>query len=225
MHKIYGYKEKDVLDLANFISSGNHKTLSEAFSEYALISGKARGTIRNLYYAIARKSREDTEFCNDYLGGKAFKVNTIVGFNEQEERTLVERVLKLTASGRSVRSAIQELSGGDQKLALRYQNKFRNAVKLNTVLLSELESKALEKNDDKQTVNLSEVQLRRLKSEINGLVDRISNSTRKENIRLRARISVLEKENKRLKIELNQTLGAQSVARFFIKKDGSALPS
>ena len=224
MHKIYGYKEKDVLELAKFISNGNYKTLSQAFLDYAKMSGKAQGTIRNLYYAIARKGREDAEFCKDYLNGKSFKVNTIVGFNAQEERALVENVLKLTANGRSVRSAISELSGGDAKLALRYQNKFRNAVKNNPVLFSELESKALKK-DCEPSLNISEVQFKRLKSEINGLVDRISESTKKENQRLKSRIALLEKENKRLKIELCQSMGSQSLARFFIKKDNGAILS
>ena len=218
MQKIYGYKESDVLGLIEYINKGEHRTLSQAFEDYAKISGKSKGTVRNLYYALAKTSREDGEFRKKYLGDKPVKVNPIVCFDKQEENKLVEDIEGLVAKGRSVRSAIIELSGGDPKLALRYQNKYRNAVKK-----SRVENNVLFKGDNERLFNLSDMQLKRLKGEINGLVERIAFGVRKENQKLHSRIVMLERENARLKNQLY--LGDQPVdiKRFFVKKDGSAI--
>ena len=223
MLKIYGYKEKDVLGLAEFIIKGNYKNLSQAFSDYANVSGKAKGTIRNLYYALARKSREDKEFANKYLGGEVFKVNSIVAFSDNEERQLIDTILKLTSDGRSVRSAIFELSKGDNKLALRYQNKFRNVVKHNPEILNQTKESANQRLETK--VCVSEAQLSKLKSEINSLVNKIALSVKRENQRLLNRITVLEKQNKSLKAKLSSASDGQRVARFFVKNDTGALLS
>lgn len=223
MEKIYGYKEKDVLGLAEFIIKGNYKNLSQAFSDYANVSGKAKGTVRNLYYALARKSREDKEFANKYLAGEVFKVNSIVAFSDNEERQLIDTILKLTSDGRSVRSAIFELSKGDNKLALRYQNKFRNVVKHNPEILNQTKESANQRLGVK--VCVSEAQLSKLKSEINGLVNKIALSVKRENQRLLNRITVLEKQNKSLKAKLSSASDGQRVARFFVKNDTGALLS
>ena len=209
MQEIYGYKEKDVLGLLQFLSKGNYKNLSSAFSQYALLSGKAIGTVRNLYYALARKSREDKEFSKKYLQGKTLCVNSIVAFSKQEEQDLIDKILTLTKNGRSVRSAILELSKGDSKLALRYQNKFRNAVKRcptlkNSVIASD--------NENNVNVSLFAMQVKRL-------IERAFSSISKENQRLSSRIDLLERENKKLTTELLGLTGNQSVKRYFSQKD------
>ncbi len=136
MEKIYGYKEKDVKGLAEFIKSRKNGTLSGAFSEYAIKAGKAQGTVRNLYYAVAKKSIVDDEFCQKYLDGKPLSVSKIESFDENEERKLVSDILKEKLKGRSVRSVILEMAEGDYKKALRYQNKFRNATRANPELIN-----------------------------------------------------------------------------------------
>jgi hypothetical protein len=76
MEKIYGYKEKDVFALANFIKEKGELPLSTLFERFGAINGKAKGTVRNLYYALAKKSNADKEFCQKYstvfdmLGGE-----------------------------------------------------------------------------------------------------------------------------------------------------------
>ena len=81
MEKIYGYKEKDVLGLAEFIKNRGNASLSSVFEKYGLASGKAKGTVRNLYYALAKFSSENQEFCDKYLDGKPLKVSKIIEFN------------------------------------------------------------------------------------------------------------------------------------------------
>ena len=204
MESLYGYKEKDVLLLAQFIKD-RKDSLTEQFNEFSLATGKAKGTVRNLYYALAKKSNEDQEFCNKYLNGKAIKVNTSKGFSSEEERALVKQIIILKNNGKSVRSAISKLANGDIKLALRYQNKYRNFVKNNP---AELEQILLEikkeigvevkmRKEDRQ-VTFNDIQFRRLKSEIDLLVKRISKDIRDENETLKSKIEFLENENLKL---------------------------
>lgn len=207
MEKLYGYKQSDVIGLAEFLRERKGENLSQTFSQYALKSGKAKGTIRNLYYALAKLSKENVEFRDRFLGGEQINVNQIIEFDGEQERTLLKQVLIKTNQGKSVRSAINELSGGDGKVALRYQNKYRSVVKTKPELVkdvieemrrdgTEIKDKKLSKQ---QAPIIKDEQFIKLKSEINSLVARISQKERKENEFLKARIRILESENLRLK--------------------------
>ena len=228
MEKIYGYKEKDVVGLAEFLKGKGNASLSETFERYGVLNGKAKGTVRNLYYALAKKSNEDAEFCHKYLDGKPLAVGKIVEFNSCEETTLIKRILIAKNEGRSVRGAIMELSGGDGKTALRYQNKFRNAIKnkpeLIANIISEMKKDGKTVGDIEQSKRVEEivpeVQFRRLKSEINGMVNRISLKIRKENEYLKERVGVLERENIKL---LSLLYGGEKpidARKFLISKKG-----
>lgn len=205
MEKLYGYKEKDVILLAEFINTRRNNTLTKTFNEFAIEHGKSKGTVRNLYYALAKLSNKDTEFCETYLGGEPIKVSEVENFTNKEEKDLVKQVLLLKNDGKSVRSAINELAKGDLKLALRYQNKYRNFIKNKKEelenLLEEIKREKgveieLETKDNQVTFN--EIQIKRLKSEINGLVNRISLDLQRENKTLKERIEFLQKENLKL---------------------------
>ena len=215
MDKIYGYKMKDVTMLAEHLKLRGNNSLTSVFAEYGRKHGKAKGTVRNLYYALAKKSAEDQEFCQKYLGGKPLSVSKIVEFNECEERQLIKKILRGQSEGRSVRSTIMELANGDGKMALRYQNKYRNAIKnkpeLIKLLAQELSQSGhdlsrlqINKSNDQHQEN--QKQLNQLKREIDGLIERISQKTKNENKALKERINSLEKENLRLlKIIYGQT--------------------
>ena len=206
MEKIYGYKEKDVIGLAEFLKDRGAESLSSTFTKYALINGKAKGTVRNLYYALAKRSNVDKEFCDKYLDGKPLAINNIAEFDADEEKELVRQILVERQSGKSVRSVIMRLSNGDAKLALRYQNKFRNLLKNKPDLIAEVvgEIKREGKGEilidlDKSTKSpITEQQFNRLKAEIDALIGRISSSLKKENQYLKERIGILETENLRL---------------------------
>ncbi len=225
MEKIYGYKEKDIIGLAQFILSKKGGTLTDAFSEYAGLSGKAQGTVRNLYYALAKKSRSDAEFCQKYLGGTPLTVGKIVEFDKAEEEKLIKAILKEKLNGKSVRSIIYSLANGDEKTALRYQNKFRNYIK-NFPEQTETFTRELmpenscfyEENAKKQ---LYSTQIKRLKGEINSLVDKISLNLRKENEKLKGKVTFLERENAKLKQELGLTAQTDGALRYFVKNNAS----
>ena len=225
MEKIYGYKEKDIIGLADFLKMNENRSLSQTFKKYGELNDKAKGPVRNLYYALAKRSNFDTEFCEKYLGGKPISVAKIVEFDQREERELIKKILLAKKDGRSVRNAIIELSGGDAKLSLRYQNKFRNAMKNKPALIAdvikELKEQGVEIKFDAtektQKPLFNESQLVKLKDEIDTLVGKIASKVKKENEYLKQRIIVLEKENQKLRTLLyGQTIPS---AKEYFKKN------
>lgn len=206
MGKIYGYKEKDVIGLAEFLKNRGGESLSSTFTKYALINGKAKGTIRNLYYALAKRSNVDKEFCDKYLNGKPIAINSIVEFDALEERELVKTILAQRQEGKSVRSVILDLAKGDAKVALRYQNKFRNLVKTKPNLIADIlgeinaggKEKSVEERQKTLVSPITEHQFNRLKAEIDALISRISAKLKRENQYLKERIGFLENENLKL---------------------------
>ncbi|MBE7089612.1 MAG: hypothetical protein E7362_02275 [Clostridiales bacterium] len=214
MNKIYGYKQADVIGLAKFVRERKGLNLTETFCKFAQKTGKAKGTIRNMYYALVKHSLADKEFTAKYLGGTPLAVNKIVEFDEKTEQNLIEQILILKSQGKSVRGAILELANGDSTLALRYQNKYRNILKNQPDRINEMAKKlGIEQIKTTNIDKIPEVQYLRLKQEIDGLVERISLKIRTENEILKERISLLETENERLnklvysKFNSNSALG------------------
>lgn len=56
MDKIYGFKQKDVEKLIKYLDGKQGGSLSKAFEEFAAATGKSKGTVRNMYYAVAKKA-------------------------------------------------------------------------------------------------------------------------------------------------------------------------
>lgn len=232
MNKIYGYKEKDVIALAEFIKDKGNRSLTSMFKEFGALYGKAQGTVRNLYYALAKLSKTDEEFCLKYLGGRPLSVGKVEGFTQEEERALVKSVLVGRREGVSARGVIMKLSNGDGKIALRLQNKFRNALKNKPRLVAEVVKELKDEGRELAVVSekertfdlISERQMQKLKNEINGLVGRIALKVRKENDYLKERVNVLERENLRLSALLYGEGKRVGAMRFFkARSDDSAL--
>ena len=128
MNKINGYTEEEAQSLVRYICEGKRagKTLSGMFEEYAHKSGRAKGSVRNYYYALLRCSGDDR--VRGLLRGTNLKAEKILQFTEQETDEMLKAILTQKAKGVSVRRAVLNLSGGDDKLMLRYQNKYRNVL-------------------------------------------------------------------------------------------------
>lgn len=226
MEKIYGYKEKDIIGLANFIKERKNQSLSNLFESYSIKSGKAKGTIRNLYYELAKKSAQDKNFCDKYFNGKPLKVSIIKEFNSEEERSLIKQILIGKTKGKSVRSIIMGLSNGDGKTALRLQNKYRNAIKNNKDKVSEIilelqnEGYEIKELNKKKNTFISDENFEKLKNEINNLFSRISQKERKENEFLKEKILILEKENLRLYNLLYSKGNVNPKAKDFFSRGG-----
>ena len=100
--------------------------LKAVFEKIANETGRKPNSIRNYYYAQAQKRL-----------GSGQTAARFVPFAPGEVVWLVEEVLREKAEGRSVRSCLQRLSGGDHSLMLRYQNKYRSTIKARPELVSQ----------------------------------------------------------------------------------------
>lgn len=227
MDKIYGFKQDDVKKFIKYLDRRNGQPLTQVFSDYAKSYGKSKGTVRNMYYAVARKSREDKDFSDKYLGGRQISVQKVAEFNANEERSLIKSVLEGKKTGKSVRSVINEMACGDKKLALRYQNKYRNALKSKQTLIAEVAEEISVKTGEntpyEATAATQEIQIKRLQNEINGLLERLTGKLKKENEYLRIRLNKVEIENLRLRKALYGDDSGKTVEYFKKQTDKTVL--
>ena len=184
MNKINGYTEEEATGLIEYIYTGKNagKTLSYLFETYGREHNRAKGSVRNYYYAFLRK-REDARV-QRILAGKDLKAGEIRPFTEEETDEMLRKVLTEKSKGMSVRRAIQNLSAGDEKLMLRMQNKYRNLVKKQPERIRRIVREA-GLPEEKTFLQ------RRLEREIDALYERIAAGLKEENARLRAELEKL----------------------------------
>ena len=209
MNKINGYTEEEVKGLVEYIQEGKKKgkTLTWLFETYGNQHGRAKGSVRNYYYALMKNENRDERVVK-LLDGSTLSVGKIREFTPEETDETLKSILAEKSKGLSVRKAIFNLSQGDDKLMLRLQNKYRNMLKKQPQKLAELakemgldtEASEIERKavfSNKQKTVGGEFLRRRLENEINALYDRLAQSLKTENERLR-------EENERLKAKLTE---------------------
>ena len=212
MTKINGYTEEEAKRLIKFVSEGKSKgkTLTYLFETYGKEHGRAKGSVRNYYYALMKNSKGDERIVK-LLDGTSLFVEKIKEFTQDETEKTIRSILAEKSKGVSIRKAICNLAQGDDKLMLRLQNKYRNTLKKqpNTILQIademgvEIEQVGgryglKEKNKHIKAYEspcFDDGLRRKLENEINALYDRLAKSLKEENERLRD-------ENAKLKAEL-----------------------
>ena len=194
MNKINGYTEEEAKSLVTYVCEGinSGNTLSGIFDSYAKKTGRAKGSVRNYYYALLRSSGDKR--VKQLLDGTNLKAEKIVQFSDRETDEILKAILLQKSKGISVRRAVQNLSGGDGKLMLRYQNKYRN------VLAKQPER--IEKLMKECGLNSSDEARIKLENEINDLYDRLASGLKEENRRLTQVIKRLSDENSLLKLQI-----------------------
>ncbi len=207
MNKINGYTEEEARNLVEYIKEGKQKgkTLTYLFETYGLHHGRAKGSVRNYYYALMKNERSDERIVK-LLDGSKLSVEKIKEFSPEETDEVLRSILAEKSKGISVRRAIFNLSKGDDKLMLRLQNKYRNMLKKQPEKIAEIaEEMGLQEeaerifsaerkvNQDKGSER--DFLRRRLENEINALYNRLAQGLKEENERLRA-------ENERLRDQL-----------------------
>ncbi len=209
MNKINGYTEEEARALVKYITDGKKKgkTLTYLFEAYGLQHGRAKGSVRNYYYALMKNERADERIVR-LLDGTELSVEKIQEFTREETDEVLRSILAEKSKGLSVRRAIFNLSKGDDKLMLRLQNKYRNMLKKQPQRIAEIAEEmglkeeaerifASERGETPKKTGVDKDFLRRrLESEINALYDRLAQGLKAENARLR-------EENTRLKEKLN----------------------
>ncbi len=194
MNKINGYTEEEAKNLVDYVANGKRegKTLSGLFASYAKKTGRAKGSVRNYYYALLRSTGDDR--VKNLLKDKDLKAEKILPFTEEETDRILKEILRQKSKGVSVRRAVLNLSHGDDKLMLRYQNKYRNVAMK--------QPERIEKLMRECGLNGGDGMRRRIEEEINGLYDKLASSLKEENRRLTAMIKRLTDENALLRLQL-----------------------
>ena len=194
MNKINGYTEEEAKNLVDYVANGKRegKTLSGLFASYAKKTGRAKGSVRNYYYALLRSTGDDR--VKNLLKDKDLIAEKILPFTEEETDRILKEILKQKSKGVSVRRAVLNLSHGDDKLMLRYQNKYRNVAMK--------QPERIEKLMRECGLNGGDGMRRRIEEEINGLYDKLASSLKEENRRLTAMIKRLTDENALLRLQL-----------------------
>ena len=194
MNKINGYTEEEAKSLVEYIWEGKQagKTLTYLFAAYGAAHGRAKGSVRNYYYALM-KNRGKDERVVKLLDGKQLSVEQIREFTEEETDRVLRSILTEKSKGVSVRRAICNIAKGDDKLMLRLQNKYRNVLKKQPGRVEAIAAEMGLETGEKSLLQ------RRLETEINALYDRLTRSLREENSRLSDENARLKKENEALR--------------------------
>ncbi len=194
MNKINGYTEEEAKSLVEYIWEGKQagKTLTYLFAAYGAAHGRAKGSVRNYYYALM-KNRGKDERVVKLLDGKQLSVEQIREFTEEETDRVLRSILAEKSKGVSVRRAICNIAKGDDKLMLRLQNKYRNVLKKQPGRVEAIAAEMGLETGEKSLLQ------RRLETEINALYDRLTRSLREENSRLSDENARLKKENEALR--------------------------
>ena len=128
--KINGYTEEEAKTLIEYIWKGKKsgKTLTSLFASYGEKHGRARGSVRNYYYACLKREE----------AGNVPHAAPFQTFTQDEVRQLVHDVLAARAQGVSVRACVQRMAGGNRKNMLRFQNKYRSVLKTRPALVRQV---------------------------------------------------------------------------------------
>lgn len=194
MEKINGYTKEEAQSLVKFVCEGKvqGKTLTRIFGEYAQKAGRAKGSVRNYYYALLKSS--DNEAVKELLKGTQLKAEESKPFTDEETDKILKAILTAKSRGISVRKAVLNLSGGDDKLMLRYQNKYRNVMAKQPERIEKLMKEAGYDVDDEGKKAIEE--------KINALYDELNAGLKEENKRLTAVIKKLMDENFLLRLQV-----------------------
>ena len=194
MEKINGYTKEEAQSLVKYVCEGRGqgKTLTRIFDEYAKNSGRARGSVRNYYYALLKST--DNADVREILADTQLKAEDIRPFSDEETDKILKAILKEKSKGVSVRRAVLNLAGGDDKLMLRYQNKYRNVMTKQPERIQRLMKEA--------GFTVTEDGRKAIEEKINSLYDDLNFSLKEENKRLTSVVKKLTDENYLLKLQV-----------------------
>ena len=194
MAKINGYSREEAESFVKYIcqGKGQGKTLTRIFEEYAAATHRAKGSVRNYYYALL-KSTDNAEV-REILKGTSLRAEDVRPFTDEETDKILREILRQKSKGVSVRRAVLNLADGDDKLMLRYQNKYRNVMSKQPERIERLMKECgLDSSDGGRQA---------LEDRINSLYDRLNSSLKDEVKRLTALVKKLTDENSLLKLQV-----------------------
>lgn len=178
-------------------------SLGKVFETIASETGRTKGSVRNAYYSTLKKSQSDERLKKNVLGNKTLTVTPIICFNDNETDKIIREILSGATLGKSVRRMTREMAK-DEREALRFQNKYRNALRCDRTrverIRSELKNEVGRCYDPYEKKRGKDLLLEKLKAEINALYERIAQKARDEN-------RLLKEELRRCREELSKYNG------------------
>lgn len=209
---------KELIEKAT-LARANKKSVSSVFSDMASKYGYAVGSVRNHYYKVVKNTEKGCELYKKLGLSDRLKPAFILEFTKSEERELLYLIAKGIASGNSVRKTLLEISNGNEKLALRYQNKFRNLVKQNSPFIKEVTDKVEKETGIKVTFQTykKSVEQKLIESKINQMLDQILRGVTEKNRQLKFENEALEKENSLLRKVVRKTMQDKNFENFGAK--------
>lgn len=197
MKIVKGFTDDELKELASAVENAKatNGKLSAVFDTFAKKTGRAKGSVRNFYYGFVKECEKNDALRSEYFV-RLPEISKARAFDNTETEKLVSAVIEGKNNNKSVRRAIIDLAGGNEKLALRYQNKYRSLIRNFPEKFGPVKAGRL----DRENVNLvPPAAVRRVKAEINALVERIASSVKEENASLKKKTALLQQENLMLK--------------------------
>ena len=133
--KARGWSEEETRTLFFEACAAQEKggSMREVFSDISKRFGRKRDSVRNHYYSQLKRSEELPSSVSAEV--RQVEKTRFRPFEEEEVAKFLRVILDNCVKGISVRKSVLLLSGGDETLMLRYQNKFRNCVKTRSPIL------------------------------------------------------------------------------------------
>ena len=215
MKKFNEVSTKELITSVN-LAKDSGDSLVKAFFEFSKKHGYSQGSVRNHYYKVVKNTEKGGDLYRKLGLSDRLKPAFIKEFTRAEEKDLLYHIAKGIINGKSVRKTVYELSNNSDKLALRYQNKFRNLVKNNSPLLEEVSSIIELETGIKVTFKKREKTEKYLKleSEINKMLERLIKDISDENRRLKLDATKLKKENAQLRCVVKKTMQEKQFDKF-----------
>ncbi len=210
-------KKELIKDVKKAKSEG--QSLLFVFDEFSKKTNKAKGSVRNFYYKTIANCKNSEKLRLKLGVDKTMFPQLVLEFTKMEEERLLKQVLTLITSGKSVRGAISEIAGGNEKLALRYLNKYRNLIKekkdLVYKIMDEVKSEIGRcKNPYETTYSIKKQ--RQIENGIDKIFKDAFLEQKQENARLVKRVEKLTKENAKIKEMLTKTLKNKDITKEFL---------
>ena len=135
--KIYGWSLTEVKRLLNMISNKGSKSLLSVFNDFATMTKRQPFSVRNFHYKLMEQAEHDNEIV-ELLGIKKMAQNIKNNHFSKDDTVILLQNLLNNDKNISIRRACLDLANGDDKLMIRYQNKYRNLLKTKPQLVSKV---------------------------------------------------------------------------------------
>ena len=191
-------------------AKGNGEPLVCVFKDFSKRYSLSAGSVRNVYYKSLKAGK----------GAKrGLTAKSVVPFTSEEEKQLIKKVLTARRNTTSMREAFLEVASGDEKLALRYQNKYSNMLKKqrSTVMREILCQKRISEDCFNPYIDKSNRERKiKLKREIDDLIKIIISKCEKENRELKRKLILYDKLTSYPFESVNEIKKESGVKQFFL---------